>query len=166
MSDSSRQYPLSRIVYDELIVLYFLVTIGGLFTTFTHKPFFILSDLTHFSYGMLAPYQGDSDQSHELAVVGWDSKGTSTLVPVDQYFPGDHGERNSRQFFETPYAFEKSFELPQTYVPFLTQILDHERAKGHPYERLDLWHDQWTRTPEGYDALRMHAIHTYVTQVQ
>ncbi len=165
MSDSSTNNPQFRIVLDALIVLYLFITIGGLFTTFTHRPFFLLTALTDFSYGMLAPYQGDEDQNYELAVVGWDGQGRSTLVATDQYFPGDKGERISRQLFGT-FTFKTPFGRAQKYVPFLTYILNYEGAKGHPYVRLEAYEDQWTRSPQGYDALRMRALHTFMTQVQ
>lgn len=155
-----------RTFLDALICVYLLTTIGGLITTVTHEvplPFF--AAFTGFSYGMLAPYQGDNDQNVELAAVGIDAFGRTTLIPIDRYYPGRHGERNVRQRLEI-YIFKSEHLRGQSLVPFFTQILEHERSEGHPYVRLDFYADQWTRSPEGYDALRMHATHTLITSVR
>lgn len=155
-----------RIFLDAIICTYLLITIGGLITTVTHEaPIPFLEALTHFSYGMLAPYQGDTDQNVEPAVVGTDALGRSTLVPIDGYFSGIHGERNVRQLMGI-FLFENDHLRAQALVPFLSHILEHERRSGHPYVRLDLYEDQWTRSPNGYDALRILATHTFITSVR
>ncbi len=155
-----------RTLLDAIIFVYLLITIGGLITTVTHEsPVPRLAAFTEFSYGMLAPYQGDDDQNREPVVVGTDASGTTTLVPVDLYFAGRHGERNARQRLQI-FLFENERMREQALIPFLIQILEHEHRKGNPYVRLDWYEDQWTRSPQRYDANRMSATHMFITSVR
>ncbi len=112
---------------------------------------------------MLAPYQKDSDINTEPVVIAWDASGASTLLRIEKYFPGVRGERNSRMRLE-----KMKQDLPSMqsqYKPILTQILQHERAAGHEYVRLDLVWETWPRSPLGYDALRMQSERYFITQI-
>ncbi len=157
-------YRPSRILLDALLIGWVIVTLGGAYRTFTHKEPQILAGLTFFSYGMLAPYQKDSDVNTEPVVIAWDASGASRLLRIEKYFPGVRGERNSRMRLE---KMKQDFEsMKRQYEPILTQILLHEHAAGREYVRLDLFWEVWPRSPLGYEALRMQSKRYFVTHVR
>ncbi len=149
---------------DAILIGWLIVTIGGVYRTFTHETPPILAGLTFFSYGMLAPYQKDGDTNIEPVVIAWDASGASRLLRIEKYFPGAHGERNSRMRLEKMNQDLES--MKHQYEPILTQVLLHERAAGHVYVGLDLFWEVWPRSPLGYDALRMQSQRYFITQVQ
>lgn len=148
-----------RDIVNGLIALYLLITAGGLCTTVMHRPFPILTALTDFSYGMLAPYQFDNPTNVDLAVVAWDKKGRSVLLPVAQYFPGQLlGERNSRMRLEK-LPDQSLPSMADAYQKILMQIFERE----HEYVKLDLFWEEWPRSAKGYDALRMRSTRYFIT---
>ena len=154
-----------RTFLDALIGGYLVMTLGGFYMTFTHKPFPIIPLLAGFSYASIAPYQGDDEFNVKLAVVGYDAAGRSTLVPIDQYFVGDFGELNARENFDL--VFERiSPVMALAYVPFLTQILEHERQQGRPYARLLLYNEVWQKSSRGFYARHAEAGREFLTSVR
>ncbi len=154
-----------RDILNGLIVLYLLVVAGGLCTTVTHRPVRVLTALTDFMYGMLAPYQFDNPTNVDLAVTAWDNEGRSVLLPVAHYFPGQLlGERNSRMRLEK--LHDQSLpSMAAAYRKILLQILEREHQAGHEYVRLDLVWEEWPRSALGYDALRMTSVRHFITSV-
>lgn len=150
---------------DAILVGWLIVTAGGFYITFTHKVPPFLPRITHFSYGMLAPYQNDDDINVEPVVVAWEASGATTLLPIEGYFPGVRGERNSRMRLEQVAGQDPQI-MARNYETILTQILLHERAAGRAFARLDLIWEEWPKSPLGYDALRMHSTRDFITQVQ
>ena len=129
--------------------------------TITHYFPPIMPGLAHFSYGMIAPYQRDTWINADLAVIGWDAEGRSTLVPVRQYFVGAFGERNSRMRLEQ-FSGLSPTDFAKTYVPMLSQIQEHERDQGRSYVQLDLYFEKWRRSLDGYEASRMQSDRHFV----
>lgn len=132
--------------------------------TVTHRETFFLPALSRFSYGMLAPYQGDSGTNAEPVVIAYDDSGATTMLAIDKYFPGIRGERNSRMRLEKASQDPRLFA--RQYEPILTHILAHEREDGHPYVFLQLFLEVWPRSPLGYEALRIKPQRYFITQVQ
>ncbi len=160
-----RTFPSVR--YDALNALiagYIFVTIGGLYSTFTHRTFFFVPMLTHYSYAMLAPYQGDSDDNTELAVVAWQGQ-VSTLLPVDGYFPGIHGERHSRMFLTHIPEWEV-LGKQSVYTGLFSQLLTHEHAKGMQWDRIDVYAEKWLRSPHSYEENRAQAERFFLFSVR
>ncbi len=154
-----------RTFLDALIGGYLVMTLGGFYMMFTHKPFPIIPVLAGFSYASIAPYQGDDEFNAKLAVVGYDAEERSTLVPIDRYFVGNFGELNARENFDL--VFERiSPVMARAYVPFLTQILQHEREQGRQYVRLLLFNEVWQKSSEGFYARHAEAGREFLTSVR
>jgi hypothetical protein len=153
-----------RFFLDALICVYFVITLGGLYMTFTHKPFPILTTLSYFSYGMLAPYQGDSDYNVDVAVIAYEPSGATVLLNVHKYFPGVFAERNSRLRLEQ-LAGQSLPAMRVLYTEMLTQILEHEHQSGHPYTGLRLYWEKWPRSAEGYSELRPQSERFFLVSV-
>jgi hypothetical protein len=154
----------TRCFLDSVIVAYLLITAGGMYITVTHEPLFVLQPLARYSYGMLAPYQGDSDWNSDIAVVAWQGN-ASVLLPVDTYFPGMLGERNVRMILSHIPAWE-THEKKQAFERVFSQILTHERQAGRPYDRIDVYAEDWLRSPESYDARRPSARRFFLLSVR
>lgn len=155
---------LRRTTVDALIVSYFVVTSLGVYTTFTHQSPAFLRPLTRFSYGMLAPYQGDSDENYDIAVVAW-HQNMSVLHPVHQYVPGIFGEKILR--ITMVFIPEKDIEgRRKAYTSFFSQILEHERDTGKQIDRFDVYSEVWQRSPLSYYERRPLAKREFLLSVQ
>lgn len=151
-----------RALLDAIIIAFFLMTAGGFYMTITHNFPPVFPDLAHFSYGMIAPYQKDAWYNSDLAVIGWDNQGRSSLVPVRHYFAGGFGEKNSRMRLEE-LSVLASDDFARAYISILSQIQKHESQQGREYVRLDLFWENWQRDPKGYEANRTKSTRTFIT---
>ncbi len=164
MPQNSSLHFFGKTFLDALLLAWVLITIGGIYMTFFHRTSVFLPSLVSISYGMLAPYQSDSSSNVEPILVAWEASGASKPLSMEKYFPGVRGERNSRMRLEK--FHQDPMYLARGYESFLAQILQHERMLGHEYVRLDLYWEEWPRSPLGYQALRMQSERFFITQVR
>jgi hypothetical protein len=149
---------LRRALFDSLLVTYLLLTAWAFFVTMTHifptgplRPFVI------FSYGMMAPYQGASDINTELVLVTMTEEGITERHSIDRYFPGLHGERNSRQLLEQ-FADRSLESLQPHYIIFLEQFLELARNDGRNYKSVRLYSESWKHDERGYEDGRDRGV--------
>ncbi|MEQ1849451.1 MAG: hypothetical protein ABL890_02580 [Candidatus Peribacteraceae bacterium] len=154
-----------RTLTDTLIVTYLLITGWAFFVTMTHIfPIGPLRPIVIFSYGMMAPYQGSSAVNTELVVRATTPEGTTVLASIDHYFPGLHGERNSRQLLEQ-FADRSPEKLEPYFDRFLEQFLALEAGQGRLYSSATLFSEVWLRDPAGYDRGREKGVkRTFLSQ--
>jgi len=147
-----------RFFTDALLLSYLVVTAAAFTVTMTDwMPSGFLQAPIRYSYGMMAPYQGASQYNRELQLVGYDDKGTATPIPLDSYFPGLRGEKNSRQLLDQ--FIDLSIEnTGPVYRSFLEQIRDHEHAQGRTYASFQLWKERWPTDARGYRAGRERGV--------
>lgn len=145
---------LRRILQIVALLVFLTVTIAGFVFTMTrvYVPL-IPRRLIHFSYGMMAPYQGDVPWNADLGAEGQRADGSWVDVDLDPYYPFEFGEKNVRMHMRSFKAFgdevrrEKFSELAE-------QLLAHERERGRPYQALRLSWYLWPRSPAGFTFLR------------
>ncbi len=154
-----------QIFLNIVISLYLVITAGGMYQTVTHIQSPIFPTLSQFSYGMLAPYQGDSDINAEVVLIAEEEGGATRILPVGRFFQGELGERTVRSLLEQL----KDRDVPalrEIYEPMLVQILQHERDKGHAYLSLSIYQEAWPKSVDGYEALRTRSIRTFIASVR
>lgn len=147
-----------RTFLDSLIVTYVAITLWAFFVTMTHIfPTGALRPVVVFSYGMMAPYQGSGPNNKEIVVLATSPTGTTELRSLNDYFPGLHGEKNSRQLMEQ--MLDQSPEsLRPYYQQFAAQFLGLEKARGKEFVSVELWLEQWPRDARGYTAGRDRGV--------
>lgn len=156
-----------RILLHAIILGYLVVTAGAFAFSMTKRtvlPYRVI----HWSYGMMAPYQGDTTWNADLRAVAELPDGTRERVDIDQYLPFGFGERNVRKFLRF-YAKRGVAGQRAKFTEFAEQLLRRERARGKQYTSLDLTFERWPRSPIGFEALRLpHFLlqNEFVTHVQ
>ncbi len=155
-----------RFIQQTIVIVYLAVTAGAL--TYTMARIRILPRwATRWSYGMMAPYQGDNSWSADVVYEGERPDGTRRSIDLDPYMPYIFGEQNQRKFlvaFRTPDG-----ELQRRKVTeFALLLLDRERARGNEYRTIRVYFEQWDRSPAGYEFLHtpVFTAREFLTQVQ
>jgi hypothetical protein len=156
-----------RLLQHAVILLYLTVTFGAFFFTMTKHEFpFLPYPVIHWSYGMMAPYQGDTDWNADLRAEGL-KDGSWERIDLNPYFPFGHGEKNVRMFLRI-YLGRGLNGQRDKYTELALQILDRERERGKEYASVRLYFDTWWRSPDGFEALRLPGFteSEFLTQVQ
>lgn len=141
-----------RVLCHLAILGYLLFTFAGFTLTMTKLliplPYFFVQ----WSYGMMAPYQGDTPWNGDLVVEGQLPDGTTQIVSLDPYMPYLFGEANARRFLRIyrPLGWEVQ---RWKFTEFGLMLLDRERAAGRPYTVLHLYFDRWPRSNGGFEFL-------------
>ncbi len=136
-----------------LLVCHLLILATALLYVLSRFPLPpILRPIVRFHYGMIAPYQGDTDWNAALSAVATLPGGATERVDLSPYFPHFFGEANARQFL---LGFQARGDLVrrEKYAELAQQLLERERVRGKRYASLALSFDQWPRSPEGFFAL-------------
>lgn len=122
--------------------------------------------VTHWSYGMMAPYQGDTSWNGDFLYEGQLPDGTWEPIDVDAYLPYSFGERNVRKFLRV-YQRYGDAEHRRRFGEFALLLLEREQDRGRPYTSVRVFFDQWERSPAGYEYLHTPLFTTreLVTQV-
>ena len=148
-----RRFPLRHAFVSVLVVTYLAITAEALlYTLFRVRAW--PWPLVRWSYGMMAPYQGDTDFNDDLLAEGKRADGTWQKIDLDPYFPVGHGEKNVRKHLRTfkpaegvdPAGYHAAFSV------FGKQLLERERLRGREYRAVRLTWQQWPRSPLGYEA--------------
>lgn len=139
----------------SIIALYLFVTGAAFLYTMTRiwTPI-IPRQILLFSYGMMAPYQRDSEWNYDVVAEGQLADGSWEQIDLKAYYPYEPGEGVIRRQLTT-YQKLLSKELRQRrFTDLAIMLLDRERAKGKPYVGVRLWSHKWGRSPAGYEYLR------------
>lgn len=160
-----------RALFDHAIIAgYLLMTAAALLYTLSLRTVevpLLPQFLVYWSYGMMAPYQGDDLWNSALVVQGKKQGGAWAPVSLDRYMPYGAGERNAREFFRVftargPQAQRDALQQ------FLLQLQRHERERGSAYISLRAYWDTWPRSPGGFEFLHQPLFTTrqLITQIQ
>lgn len=138
---------------------YVVITAGAFVLTMTkHEPPLPYA-LVHWSYGMMAPYQGDTSWNADFVYEGRLPDGSWEKIDLDSYLPYGFGERNVRKFLRVykrlgPDGHRRMFRQ------YAIGLLEKERTKGKQYDAVRVFFDQWPRSPAGYSFLYLPAFTT------
>ena len=142
-----------RLVQHSIVFGYLAITFGAF--VYTMSRIEILPKwVTRWSYGMMAPYQGDTPWNADFVYEGRLPGGAWKRIDIDAYMPYGFGERNARKFFR---VYDDAARRGK-FAGFALLLLDRERAHGRPYEAVRITYEQWDRSPAGYEFLRLPAF--------
>ena len=146
-----------RFLMQGVVVGYLLVTLAAFVFTMTRIRIPLIPwPLVHWSYGMMAPFQGYTRISKELVVKGIRSDGTPEQVDLAPYSPFFYGEANIRTYF--PPFIDEPAELQRRYRFMAERLLALEREQGHGFDQLRLSFELWPASPAGYEFLRQESF--------
>ncbi|MBI1813004.1 hypothetical protein HY285_02045 [Candidatus Peregrinibacteria bacterium] len=156
-----------RFLQNAIVVAFLAITGSAFLFTMTRVALPVPRPLLLFSYGMMAPYQGDDEWNNALIAEGRLPDGTWQSIDLDRSFPVGRGERTIRERLQGVRFFAKE-KVQQAYSAFAVQLLTHERERGATYTAVRLWNDDWPRSPGGYEQLHLPAFttRTFLTFVQ
>jgi hypothetical protein len=121
----------------------------------------------YWSYGMMAPYQGDTDWNGDVLAEGQLPDGTWHVVSLDPYLPYGSGEKNVRKFLRT---YQKLGPLGhrEKFTQWALLLLGHERAQGRNYQAIRFTFEKWPRSTGGFEFLRRSPFveKQYITEVR
>lgn len=144
---------MKKLLQHGVVLGYLTITAGAFVFTMTKLEPPLPDQLVRWSYGMMAPYQGDTSWNADFVYEGRLPDGSWETIDVDPYMPYGFGERNVRKFLRV-YA---RFGLPmqrRKFTEFGQQLLDRERARGRQYSAVRIFFESWPRSPAGYGHLR------------
>ncbi|MSR86818.1 hypothetical protein EXS70_01445 [Candidatus Peribacteria bacterium] len=156
-----------RFLQQAIVLAYLAVTGGALIFTMLKVEFPFPEWVTHWSYGMMAPYQGDTSWNAEFLYQGQRPDGTWEAIDIDHYLPYMFAEQNVRTYLRV-YSRYGDLEHRKKFLEFALLLLDRERARGKDYVSVRIFFDQWERSPAGYSYLHTPVFTTreLVTQAQ
>lgn len=148
-----------RVILHAVVLSYLFVTAGAFVFTMTkwHPP--IPASILRWSYGMMAPYQGDTGWNADFVYEGRLADGTWETIDLDAYLPYGFGERNVRKFLRV-YKRDGDAEHRRKFAEYALLLWDHERARGKEYTAVRMFFETWPRSPAGYSFLRLPAFTT------
>ncbi|NOS67414.1 MAG: hypothetical protein HOO67_03570 [Candidatus Peribacteraceae bacterium] len=139
---------LRRILQNTVVFVYLTVTAAAM--VYTMSRISLLPRLMiRWSYGMMAPYQGDTAWNGDFLYEGQLPDGTWERIDIDAYMPFGFGERNARKFLRVYDDETRRTKYPQ----FASLLLERERAKGRDYQAVRVYFDMWDRSPAGFEFL-------------
>jgi hypothetical protein len=158
---------LTRIFRHAILAGYLAVTGAALVFTLTGLRADLGWPLVHWSYGMMAPYQSDSEWNEDYRAEGLSADGRWEEVSLDRYLPVGFGEQVTRRHLAS-FLAEGIARQREKYTEQARILLMHERAGGKNYQALRVWFDLWPKSPAGYDFHRREPFlkRELVTQVQ
>jgi hypothetical protein len=148
-----------RVVLRHTIILAYLLITGAAFIyTMTGIALPVPWHLLRWSYGMMAPYQGDTDWNADIRAEGKLPSGSWETIRLQPYYkPFGHGEEMSRKYLVQEAATNIAGK-EQLYRKIAEQLLTHQKRAGKEYTTVRIWRDRWPRSPEGFEAQRLPAF--------
>ena len=143
---------LKRISQHIVVIVFLILTLTALILTMTKLLVLPLS-IVRWSYGMMAPYQGDTYFSADFVYEGRLPDGSWEVITIDPYMPYEFGETNVRKFLRI-YQDRGTEGQRKKFTDFALILLERERARGTPYTAVRIWFEQWDRSSGGYEFLR------------
>ncbi len=153
------------VLQQAVVLAYVTITASAfLYTMLRIKPP-VPRLLLYWSYGMMAPYQGDTWFNDDLRAEGKLADGTWEEISLDRYLPAGPGEKNVRKHLKTFQPDHDTYR--RKFTTFALQLLARERDQGKPYDAVRLMWLSWPRSPAGHDYLKMSPYMTeeFITQV-
>lgn len=157
-----------RRLLHTIVFLYLTITLLAFFFTMTRWPAFLGKiDAVYWSYGMMAPYQGDTSWNADLVAEGQLPDGSWEEISFDPYMPYGFPEQNVRKFLRV-YKRMRTGMQKQKFTELALQLLDKERERGKQYAAVRFFFDRWDRSPAGYEFLHtpLFTEREFVTEVQ
>ncbi len=143
-----------RAVRQTVVLAYLCVTaLAFLYTMVRVRPPAMLWPVVRFSYGRMAPYQGDTETNEDLVLEGQLPDGRWEVIALEPYFPFGFGEANVRVYLRS-FKARGHDVLRAKYAELGLQILAREHEQGRTYTTLRLLWQEWPRSPAGFDFLR------------
>jgi hypothetical protein len=140
-------------VFQQGIIFFYLsVTVAAFIYTMTRIAVVFPKPLIMIAYGMMAPYQADSEWNTDFIAEGY-RDGAWQRIDLGRYYPFGFGETNVRKHLITFHWRDPESEQ-RARASMALQILAHERARGNSYASLRIIREEWPRSAEGFDALR------------
>lgn len=137
-----------------IIGAYLLVTVLAFVYTMTGWRPGLIWPAVHFSYGMMAPYQGFETYAQELLVEGQDEAGEWQSIDMSLYWPFLRGERVVRGWLMSwQRAYFQQDPLPH-YRLMAEKLQRLEAEQGRTYQNLRMSWQTWPASPGGYYFLR------------
>ena len=134
--------------------MYIAATVSGLlFTLFRVNVPVVPHVLSHWSFGMLAPFQSYLENNEDLVALGRHTGGVWEAIDMDPYFPHRKGEQSIRIYLPEHRKLGEAV-LSDKYTEFAQMILNLEAADGRTWDELQLKLEAWPRSPGGYEFLR------------
>lgn len=153
---------LSRFLQQAALLIFLVISAEALLFTLTGIALPPIP-LVHWSFGMMAPYQGDTAWNDDFVYEGARDDGVWERIDVLALLPYSPGEANARMYLRT-YGDFRSPRAQERFGDFAAQVLQ----KNPHYHTVRVWHESWPRSPAGFDFLRRPAFLTreLITQVQ
>lgn len=135
--------------------MYVAATVSGmLFTVFrVHIPM-VPHVLSHWSFGMLAPFQSYLTYNEDLVALGEHSDGSWEAIDLEKYKTHGKGEESLRIYLPMYRGLQEE-GLKQKYQEYGTQLLSLEKKHGNAWKDIQLEMHRWPRSPAGYEYLRV-----------
>jgi hypothetical protein len=146
------------------ITMYIAATVSGMMFTLcrVHMPG-VPYPLSHWSYGMLAPFQSYLAHNDDLVALGRHSGGLWEAIEMDKYRTHGKGEESIRILLPMHRGLQKE-GLSEKYDAYAEQLKTLEMKHGNMWEEITLEMHRWPRSPGGYEFLRV-PIFTTVTKL-
>ncbi len=156
-----------RPIAHAVILAYLILTFSALCLTLIRlwMPL-IPRPVLLYSYGMMAPYQGDDWWNVDIEAEGQLPSGAWQRIDLAPYFPEEPGVADVVKQLRT-FAALGMEPLKAKYHDLALQLLAHEREHGHAYAAIRLFFVRWPRSPGGREFLRQPIFtqREFVTQV-
>ena len=147
------RFALRHILPHLVIALYIAISAMGLWGTMFHRitAYPWLRPVVFFSYGMMAPYQGDVPWNSDFIAEGRRGEAWER-IDLTPYYPQIFGEANAVKFMR---SFAAGGRRLQAYIDVATQLKEREEQQGRAYEEVRLVWRSWPRSPAGFYALAL-----------
>ena len=147
-----------------IVIVYLVITAAAFVYTMTRMQIFPQTVIS-WSFGMMAPYQGDTDWNAVLVAEGKMPSGQWRRIDLDPYYaPFSHGEGLIRRYFFHDGTFGTSGNSAR-YRQLGERLLAVENSKGAAYTAIRFTLEKWPRSPEGFEAKHVPAFTTVVPLV-
>jgi hypothetical protein len=146
------------------ITMYIAATVSGMMFTLwrVHMPG-VPYILSHWSYGMLAPFQSYLTYNEDLVALGRHSGGSWEAIELSKYRTHGKGEESIKMYLPMYRGLQEE-GLSKKYKQYAEQLRLLEMKHGITWEEITLEMHRWPRSPGGYEFLRV-PVFTTVTKL-
>jgi hypothetical protein len=146
------------------ITMYITATMSGMMFTLcrVHMPG-VPYTLSHWSYGMLAPFQSYLTYNEDLVALGRHSGGLWEAIEMDKYRTHGKGEESIKMYLPMYRSLPEEV-LKEKYEEYAEKLRTLEMNHGNTWEEIALEMHTWPRSPGGYEFLRV-PVFTTVTKL-
>lgn len=147
-----------RIAQNMAITMYIAATVSGALFTLqrVHMPG-VPYILSHWSYGMLAPFQSYLTYNEDLVALGRHPDGIWEEIDIKKYKTHGRGEESVKIYLPM-YRGLQDEGLHEKYIEYANLLLLLEKQHGYSWDDIRLEMHRWPRSPAGYEYLRVPAF--------